>query len=135
MQILEKSCKEPERKQLKQGSDDRRMNEAVGQGLPQRAVQKIGGNEAEAQNQRDRCGGYQVLANKEREECADIDENDLPSESAKPREGKRTGSESWHRKQQGTWWSVRVSWSQARVAVTRGLFHFAAPKHLGGLSV
>src|ERR1700722_2190802 len=112
MKAFEKPGEKPQREKLKQRGDERRMNEAVRQGLPQRPMQKVRGNEAKAQNERHRIAGHEVLAHPVRKKCAQIDEDELPGDSAKCGKGKRTGSEFRHRKVQGIRLCVRVSWSR-----------------------
>ena len=48
MKALKKPGQEPQREQLEEGSEDTGMDEAVGKGLPDPAVQKGAGNETEA---------------------------------------------------------------------------------------
>src|ERR1035438_2091947 len=86
------------------------MDEAVSEGLPEPPMQQEAGNKAEAEAERDRGAGKGHLPQQQGKIGEDVEQHKAAGGAAEAGEGKRTGSESGHRREQGKRWSRRVSW-------------------------
>ena len=110
MKVLQKSGQEPERKQLEERGNNAEMDEAVGNRLPERAVEKTERVKRHAARDIAGCICRGQPSYRQRKIGAEIDQDQLARGAAEIREGKRAGTDSAHRSQQGKRWGARVSW-------------------------
>ena len=86
MQVFKKSGKEPQRKQLEQGSKDAQVHKAVSERLPDPAVQKDAGDQAEPVAEWNDQVWQRQLAEEQCKKCKQVDQHQAARGSAEVRE-------------------------------------------------